>query len=401
MSLSEVAERIIFAKDMYKEEPQWSEMLQRDLKESRASDISEYLKNNDRFFNSIVVGIYAGEPLWYNIDIEKSQSDVDIEDIPESSRESMGFLSLSGDEQLYAIDGQHRLLGIKAAIEDGKQIQSDELSIVFVSISDTPSGRIRSRRLFTTINKKAKSVGLGARIALDEDDIVAILTRRLVEMSDFFDEDTILLSSTAALPPSKFSYLTTAGNLYKIVFLLLKEYCKREQGIKTGFKKILTDSSRPEDDILAMYYEHVHDFFEQLINTFAPLREYLDSNDKLKVGMKYRGDASQHLLFRPVGLSLIAELYSLMEGSPEQRMEILHQHMPTELTDEPYLGIIWSRHVNRLLKGSDRENHLRFYFKYIFGMKLTDKNIETLRKALGDIQECEPQDVVLPERIAL
>ena len=33
--------------------------------------------------------------------------------------QSVGFLALRGDEKLFALDGQHRLAGIKRTIKDG------------------------------------------------------------------------------------------------------------------------------------------------------------------------------------------------------------------------------------------------------------------------------------------
>lgn len=50
---------------------------------------------------------------------------------------------------------------------------------------------VRTRRLFTSLNKKAKPVDKSAVIALDEDDLAAYATRALVENSRVFDEDKV------------------------------------------------------------------------------------------------------------------------------------------------------------------------------------------------------------------
>ena len=64
MSLDEVSKRVNFAKEIHKNE-QLSDMIQRSLTDSRSKSVAEYLKDQDeRFFNSLVVATYGGEPSW-------------------------------------------------------------------------------------------------------------------------------------------------------------------------------------------------------------------------------------------------------------------------------------------------------------------------------------------------
>ena len=64
MKLTDIAERVQFAKDIHKSE-KLNEFIQRNLLTSRADDIAEYLVNQpQRLFNSIIVGVYGGEPQW-------------------------------------------------------------------------------------------------------------------------------------------------------------------------------------------------------------------------------------------------------------------------------------------------------------------------------------------------
>ena len=52
MSLGEVSRRVTFAKELHKNKA-LSALIQRELKENRAKEISEYLQTNpERFFNS-------------------------------------------------------------------------------------------------------------------------------------------------------------------------------------------------------------------------------------------------------------------------------------------------------------------------------------------------------------
>ena len=75
MQLKDIAELINFANDLHNTK-QLSEMIQRELKKTRTKEISDYLLDNqDRFFNSLVVGIYGGEPTWHDIGGLKPNTD--------------------------------------------------------------------------------------------------------------------------------------------------------------------------------------------------------------------------------------------------------------------------------------------------------------------------------------
>lgn len=67
-------------------------------------------------FNSLVIAVYGGSPDWYEIAIKANQL-VDPEDLGEDLPGTLGVLRLGGGEQLFAIDGQHRLVGMRLAIE--------------------------------------------------------------------------------------------------------------------------------------------------------------------------------------------------------------------------------------------------------------------------------------------
>ena len=114
-----------------------------------------------------MVGIYGGTPDWFPVDVEEV-GELQPLNLSERSRESLGILQLSGDEKLFAVDGQHRVEGIKIALENAPHLADEELTVLFVGHSQTPEGTSRTRRLFTTLNKYAKPVTPDEIIALDE-----------------------------------------------------------------------------------------------------------------------------------------------------------------------------------------------------------------------------------------
>src|SRR4051794_24765048 len=93
----EVAARVRFAHDLHVKNRQLSDMIQRELKSGRSEEIANYLQRDDRFFSSLVVAVYGGDPSWHEFgDIKSERKDISISDIPDSAKDSLGFLSLSG-----------------------------------------------------------------------------------------------------------------------------------------------------------------------------------------------------------------------------------------------------------------------------------------------------------------
>ena len=124
------------------------------------------------------LGFYGGSPDWYELDIRTNHL-FDAEALPRELDGVLGFLRLDGTETLFAIDGQHRVEGIKQALQENAELKREEVSIIFVAHRNDPSGMERTRRLFTTLNRYAKPVSKSEIVALDEDDILAIITREI------------------------------------------------------------------------------------------------------------------------------------------------------------------------------------------------------------------------------
>src|SRR5437764_9064135 len=63
--------------------------LQRVIREERKEEIASYLlKQPQRFFNAVVIGLYAGEPEWVPVELGKS---VVAEDVILGERESTAY----------------------------------------------------------------------------------------------------------------------------------------------------------------------------------------------------------------------------------------------------------------------------------------------------------------------
>ena len=397
MKLKDIAERVKIAEEIYQSKT-LNEMVQQEIKRKRGKEIKDYLlKHEQRFFNSLIVAVYEGDPTWYDITHIESNSQYDSEEIPEDVVAGIGILSLNGEEELFTLDGQHRLIGIKEAVAEAPHLGEDELSIIFIAHRTDLDGMERTRRLFTTLNKNAVRVSKGEMVALDEDDTMAITVRRLVTENPMFMEDRILNNATDNIPKSNQTCLTTIGNLYDLLnTLFTRVYIISNKKRPSDRKKELT-KIRQSDVILNQHYLNACEYFKQLTNYFLPLEEFANSIDDYPIVVKkYRHPEGGSVLFRPIGLQILTEIIAeLVEKYPLSKCFKMISKLPTDLTQTPYNGVIWHRtQKTMLIKGKKLVKNLLLYMLNHF-LGDIDKLRETYAKALG----LEANEVELPKKV--
>lgn len=340
IDLPTFAERVDYADDIHTS-TQLSDMIQRQLQENRADEIAEYLQTqSERLFNSLVVATYGGNPNWHALSRVNRPGDSveELANLTEDTLASIGFLTLRGDERLFAIDGQHRLAGIKKAVTQGLSQDDpvDQLPVVFVAHKTDQIGLQRTRRLFTTLNKTAKPVSKGDTIALDEDDVMALSVRWLVdEEGDLFRGERVAFVANNNLPTSNQSSLTTIGNLYDILSIF---FSRANTKLKKGKSDLA--KKRPADAELHAYFVFARDIFVQLREHFHELEEFFSAEDTTPVVRRYR---NTNALFRPVGLEAFATVISRLSTTmPLADGFSLAAKLPRALADPPYSGLMWN-----------------------------------------------------------
>jgi DNA sulfur modification protein DndB len=354
MRLEDVQDRISFADEIAEIRPgkQLSDLIQRALTEGRSAEIAAYLiENEDRFFNSLVVAVYGGDPTWIEFDVKPARGAVG--DIPEWAASAFGFLHLSGGETLFALDGQHRLAGIKEALKQKAPLGDERVSVLFVSHALSDEGRRRTRKLFTTLNKTAKAVNKSEIIALDESDTGAIITRRLVEEHPFFCRGQVLAKWGAAnLSATDGRHFMTIINLYDIVSYVLTT-------IVTDLdpkKRALLKDIRPDDRALEEYQKKVAGFFEAVAAAVPELKEYFAASDKeaWAIIMRERHER-KNVLFRAVGWQVFTRLASRTKGEGGWRAATKRLGaLPRRFTDIPYRGVLYEPTEERIAVGRTR-----------------------------------------------
>jgi DNA sulfur modification protein DndB len=172
LKMQDIAMRISIEDEIHDSETA-SNLQQREFQE-RSAEIAGYLlSQQQRFLNALVVATYKGKPNWYEIAVDDSRSPVGP--LPDDIEGTIGFLRLEGTEKLFAIDGQHRIAGIREALEKQPELWDEEVCVIFLRgvpqehRNADPAGFERTRRLFATLNRQAKSVSENDVTALDKD----------------------------------------------------------------------------------------------------------------------------------------------------------------------------------------------------------------------------------------
>lgn len=297
LKFDEVAKRIKIPKEInakYEDKNlKLSEWIQRDIDGKRINPIVNYLKTDQRFFNSLILGIYDGKPSWHDIEFTKSDYKSEEDDIDYFSR-TFGILSLSGAESIFAIDGQHRAMAIREAVnQDQSTVKDDEIAVIFIAHKATLEGNMRTRRLFSTLNRYAKPVSQAETIALSEDDNAAIITRRMVDTFPLF-KGKILTTKNRAVSPDNSTDFTNIMVLYDLVRWYLTN--TPIVGFKLSGKPAKEYSETRESET---NLEEDQKIFEDLI--LRCVNEIKELDDYFKGKLIRRKVKSTSLLFRPIG----------------------------------------------------------------------------------------------------
>lgn len=386
MKMKDVAERIGVAEEIH-ESKSLNDLIQRQLTD-RASQIRNYLLNQpQRFFNALVVGVYGGDPEWYELDIQDNKA-FSSEGLPQYVEGALGLLALEGTERLFAMDGQHRVMGIRGAVESDSNLGEEEVSALFVAHRNDEAGLRRTRRLFSTLNRYAKPVSKLDIIALDEDDAVAISTRSMVEQYPLFKEKVALVKGKN-IPVSDDQSFTTIVALYDSLDVWLPDSRRGWNDYK---------KSRPSEEELSNFHQSAICFWDTMTEYFSPLRELSNSQPSDKVASKFRDREGGHLLFRPVGLLLAVRIVRRLVdlGTPLERAVELVSKVPMELARKPWVGLLWDDINKRMITASENQKVAeRLLFYAVDGDLSTMKtDITQLRSELAGLLNIEDREAV-------
>ena len=294
MTFQELAAKVQFYDELDKT-PDIDELLQRELSKRSEQMVDYLLRQPERFYGAIIVAAWGGSPEFIRVKMEDHPLlDDDFE---------FGLLKFDGRQEYFALDGQHRLKSIKQAIEKESTLRHEEVSVVFVTHERTDEGNIRTRRLFHTLNRYARPTTSGENIALDEDNVVSIATRRLLK------------SGMKALNPAKLELVRKNLTKTQVTkFTSLAAPLRLQYGSPpsphTTFKK---DANylrfRPDATEIENVYTAISSFWYEVRDKYS---EFADFENGAKTPGELRepgGHPSRgSVLFRPLGMRIFGTI---------------------------------------------------------------------------------------------
>lgn len=382
MKYGEVARQVSFGYELgaHKE---LAQLIQRGISD-RTKAITEYLLNSShRFLGALIVAAWGGEPAYTPLSMD------DPDGILRGLDREFGVLTFDGTQQYFALDGQHRLRSIKDAIKQKPDLGSEDICVLIVTHYDTEDGRIRTRRLFSNINRNAKQTGTAENIALDEDDAFAILTRRLLSDHDFLrqqgrvrvilhvGEEGELKLAGGSVPKTETRALTTITVLYDILKCLAWD-----------LPSVFEDrTKRPSDEELEHAYKVLSTRIDDLLESCGNVREKLETSASAReVRAPKDAEATGHSFMRPVvqkAVALVAR--DLMKGGmPWDELRLGFTHLEWTISSPPWLAV-FSPDAGKMLSGKDNADLLYQLLRVHLAPSSTQE-IKRARKSFKDIR---------------
>lgn len=362
-----------------------SKMIQKSIADNYKS-IANYLETQEeRFFNALILAVYDGQPMW---------NEIQLDDYIEENSYNLGILTLNGEEKIFPVDGQHRVAGIKKALENNPLLANERVPVIFIGHSKDALGMQRTRRMFSTLNRYAKPVSLRDIIALDEDDIVAIASRALIDETDLFSKDRILDSKNKSIPDSNNTALTTIITYYEcnkeLLWLHIKDIEVRglDDKVITGRTRKINEfiRHRPSDEMIKAFTTECRLFWEAIMDSCDEINTYPDNS----IG-RFRNKDGGHIFFRPVALIPFTKaIIRIKENNQKSYKSIFAEfnHNLFWIQNKLWRKIIWDNIRGKMVMGNGKL--IEYIFLYMYDKSLlTKKELETMEKDLSSIWDVD------------
>lgn len=336
----------------------------------------------DRFFNALIVDIYNDT----GVDFEPLSSSFKTNNkLYESAASPFGFLILHGGEQMFALDGQHRLKAMQVAISErdntdklvseefNPELAKEDVAVIFLRHESNS----KIRKIFNKINKYAKPTSKGDNIITSEDDPFAILARKLIGPDTVFKESKVNWRSNTLSKTNK--HFTTIGTLYESVEILLRTTKVSKHNI-------------PETQELEKHHLVVSNVWENLLNNFEPFKQLMASSEinKLRKTMLVGKPAGHMALIEPIQISFEHKMHDL-----DHIISMLNQ---IDWSPEAHVWENFMFEPNGRIKANSTARKLTArVIAYMIGVSFTDDEktllLEDYRNSKGN------DDILLPDPV--
>ena len=379
MKAQELVDKVKIPKEMKEwDDESVEERYQRDINYHRVrAQIAPYLANDkSRFFGALIVAAM-------NFDdsvVFEPLADVTTKGLPglyRTAASNMGFLTFTGGEVMVPLDGQHRLKAIQFAITgvDEKsrpiditpcaELAREDVTVILVAYE--PS---KARKIFTKVNRYAKTTTTGQNYITDDDDVVAVLTREVAN---------VLIGGRLA----KFTSNTLRPKDVEFTTLAIIYNCN-EEIIKHTFAEGKLDKTHlPDSQKQRLFRKEVMDVWKAVLEGIEVFADALDDKDSTG-DSKRREIRKTNLLGKPVAQECVVRAFVRLTGAPtnmsaEDACNRLN-HLPWNMTEEnlqKWQRVLWNGGKDGKIITKNRKLAIGL-MAWAAGERLTDKKRDEL-----------------------
>jgi len=435
------------------------DILQRPLDWSRQATLTQYLTNHkDHKFPAVLVVLsppWVDNPQASEWDKHGRATQSAIEFLPLDSQGKLGLLQMSEDVSIFALDGQHRLMGIQGLMQllrTGRlqpyskqkkpvgdaitvkemtqkfgitpqqlhQLSQETIGVEFIPAvvkgETRAQARQRVRSIFVHVNLMAVKLSKGQLALLDEDDGFSIVTRQVVVSHPLFADKPgrhPRINWDSATVASKSTVLTTLQALTDMGQRYLTPKFPHWKAAKPGLVP-----RRPTPQDIETGIQELQQLFDSLatLPSYQRLEESWETPDLRRFSFE-KPPGEGNILFRPVGQVAVAAALGILVFYQQQPLTEIFQKLQSfdgsggfsgmEYPDSLWYGILYDPNKRRVrVAGKDLAAKLLIYL--LGGMQQPMECAE-LRKALADARTFEnkavsfdgkfvkPKEVGLPE----
>ena len=390
---------------------EWKDMpveakYQRELNLPRIKRIVPYLVNDkDRFFGSIIVAgrNFGKEPSINFVPISSACDLKPLGNVNEAEAMKMGFLTLRGGEQFVVIDGQHRMKALQYAIrgtdDNGKEVPSDpQLADEDVSVILIDFNLSQSRQIFTQVNKNAVSITPGQRLITDDEDKIAVISRRIA--NDLVGGRMASIGTSLSEHAPEF---TTLGAIYSANCAIVERVHGKNMMNKLTKSK---GDDAPTPEQVKLCGQEINQTWSALLKGIALFEEVLKDTSK-------RGDDKRKeirrdfLLGKPLPQVCLVRAYVRLtqgrEKKPETKLSSKEaiaklNRIPWDNKNRIWQNILWSG--EQILTAKKNANMATDLIAYMAGEHLTNEERGDLLERYRDFYHPDDRrNVKLPSPV--
>lgn len=372
LTFQQVSDHVSKIDDELHKSESLKDLIQRSITNNFKS-IKKYILNQpEMFFNSLVLAVYDDYPNWVEIEVTYDNMET----------YQFGLLDFPSKHKIFPVDGQHRVEGIKAALKEDPSLGDMKISAIFIGHKNDDDGMKKTRRLFSTLNRYAKPVTMDDIIALDEDDIVAITTRNLLEDFELFKNERVIYSKQKAIPGTNYQAFTSIITLYQCNIELFKVFYESKE--KQRPTKKITDEYlkfRRSDKEIDSFYEFCSSFWKEIKNNIDSISEFMQTIEQ--PAKKFRNKKGGVILFRPIGLLPFVKAIVKIKSREQSQFKTIIKKLNSinlNITEKPWKSVVWNPISERMIMNNSSLTELIFMYKYKKDI-LTPKELEKLKSS--------------------